>query len=55
MKSPMRTGEGTPVLSDERLARELLGTLDRTDFGHLGVRHEGKCVTATSTGASAPS
>jgi phosphoribosylaminoimidazole-succinocarboxamide synthase len=42
MKSPMRTGEGTPVLSDERLARELLGTLDRTDFGHLGARHEGK-------------
>ena len=30
------------MLSDERLARELLGTLDRTDFGHLGVRHEGK-------------
>ena len=30
------------MLSDERLARELLGTLDRTDFGHLGVRHQGK-------------
>jgi phosphoribosylaminoimidazole-succinocarboxamide synthase len=30
------------MLSDERIARELLGTLDRTDFGHLGVRHEGK-------------
>jgi phosphoribosylaminoimidazole-succinocarboxamide synthase len=42
MQSPQRTGEGTPVLSDERLARELLGTLDRTDFAHLGVRHEGK-------------
>ena len=42
MGSPLRTGEGTPMLSDERLARELLGTLDRTDFGHLGVRHEGK-------------
>ena len=34
--------EGTPMLSGERLARELQGTLDRTDFGHLGLRHEGK-------------
>lgn len=42
LESPLRTGEETPSLSDERLARELLGTLDRTDFGHLGVRHEGK-------------
>jgi phosphoribosylaminoimidazole-succinocarboxamide synthase len=42
MESPLRTAEGTPVISDERLARELLGTLDRTNFGHLGVRHEGK-------------
>ncbi|HUZ77956.1 MAG TPA: phosphoribosylaminoimidazolesuccinocarboxamide synthase, partial [Chloroflexota bacterium] len=38
MELPLRT----PMLSDERLARELLGTLDRTDFGHLGIRHEGK-------------
>lgn len=30
------------MLSDERLAKELRGTLDRTDFTHLGVRHEGK-------------
>ncbi|MGH3296402.1 MAG: phosphoribosylaminoimidazolesuccinocarboxamide synthase, partial [Trebonia sp.] len=42
MESPLRIEEGTPALSDERLARELLGTLDRTNFGHLGVRHEGK-------------
>ena len=42
MGSPLRIGEGTPALSDERLARELLGTLDRTDLGHLGVRHQGK-------------
>jgi len=42
MGSPLRMGEGMPVLSDERLARELLGTLGRTDFGHLGVRREGK-------------
>jgi phosphoribosylaminoimidazole-succinocarboxamide synthase len=42
MESPLRIEEGTPMPSDERLARELLGTLDRTDFGHLGVRHEGK-------------
>ena len=42
MESPLRIEEGTPMLSDERLARELLGTLDRTDFGHLGIRHEGK-------------
>jgi hypothetical protein len=35
-------GQGLPGSSDERLVRELLGTLDRTDFGHLGVRHEGK-------------
>ena len=32
----------SPMLSDDRLARELLGALDRTDFAHLGVRHEGK-------------
>ena len=37
-----RIGEGIPLLSAERLARELLGTLDRTDFHHLGARHEGK-------------
>jgi phosphoribosylaminoimidazole-succinocarboxamide synthase len=42
MGSPLWIVEGTPMLSDERLARELRGTLDRTDFGHLGVRHEGK-------------
>jgi phosphoribosylaminoimidazole-succinocarboxamide synthase len=42
MESPLRTGEGTPPLSGERLARELAGTLDRTEFGHLGVRHQGK-------------
>src|ERR1700730_12716351 len=42
MEPPLRIGEGTPALSDERLARELQGTLDRTDLGHLGVRHEGK-------------
>ena len=42
MASPLRTGPGRLVLTDERLARELLGTLDRTDLGHLGVRYEGK-------------
>ena len=42
MESPLRIGGGIPVLSDERLARELLGTLNRTDLGHLGVRREGK-------------
>ena len=42
MESALRIEEGTMMLSGERLARELLGTLDRTDFGHLGVRHEGK-------------
>ena len=42
MESPLRIDEGTPMLSDERLARELLGTLDRTDFARLGVRHAGK-------------
>ena len=42
MESSLRIEEGTPALSDERISRELLGTLDRTDFGHLGVRHEGK-------------
>ena len=42
MEPPQRIEEGTPMLSAERLARELLGTLDRTDFGHRGVRHEGK-------------
>jgi phosphoribosylaminoimidazole-succinocarboxamide synthase len=41
-ESPQRIGGGTPMLSAERLARELLGTLDRTDFPHLGVLHEGK-------------
>ena len=42
MEALPRTGEGTPVISEERLARELLGTLDRTDFSHVGVRQEGK-------------
>lgn len=42
LEPPLRIDGGTPMLSDDRLARELLGTLDRTDFGHLGVRHEGK-------------
>lgn len=41
MGSPFRI-EGVTMLSDERMARELLGTLDRTNFDHLGVRHEGK-------------
>jgi phosphoribosylaminoimidazole-succinocarboxamide synthase len=41
-ESGPRTEGGTPVLSEERLARELMGTLDRTDLAHLGVRHEGK-------------
>lgn len=30
------------MLTDERFAAELRGTLERTDFGHLGTRHEGK-------------
>jgi phosphoribosylaminoimidazole-succinocarboxamide synthase len=42
MEPPQRIGEGMAVLADDRLARELLGTLDRTDFSHLGVRREGK-------------
>ena len=42
MEALPRTGAGTPVISEERLARELLGTLDRTDFSHVGVRQEGK-------------
>ena len=42
MESPLRIEQGTPMLSDERLAMEVLGTLDGTDFVHLGVRHEGK-------------
>lgn len=42
MESSRRLEEGAPLLTEERLARELRGTLDRTDFGHLGERHEGK-------------
>ena len=30
------------MVSDERMAQELTGTLDRTDFKHLGVAHSGK-------------
>jgi phosphoribosylaminoimidazole-succinocarboxamide synthase len=30
------------VVSDERMAEELSGTLDRTDFAGLGVAHQGK-------------
>jgi DNA-binding transcriptional MerR regulator len=41
MESPP-IGARASALSEERLARELLGTLDRTDFSHLGVRHAGK-------------
>ncbi len=33
---------GPDVVSDERMARELTGTLDRTDFTHLGTAHTGK-------------
>jgi phosphoribosylaminoimidazole-succinocarboxamide synthase len=36
------TGAGTRLLPDDRMARELRGTLDRTDFAQLGVRHAGK-------------
>ena len=32
MEPPQRIEEGTPMLSAERLAREVLGTLDRTDL-----------------------
>ncbi len=39
---PGRDEEGMPMVSDERFVRELQGTLERTDFEHLGVRHEGK-------------
>jgi multiple sugar transport system permease protein/N,N'-diacetylchitobiose transport system permease protein len=42
VESALRVDEGAPMLTRERLVRELRGTLDRTDFGNLGVRHEGK-------------
>lgn len=42
VETPPPMAGGPPMLSDERLARELTGTLERTDFGHLGLRHEGK-------------
>ncbi|SDS94093.1 phosphoribosylaminoimidazolesuccinocarboxamide synthase [Microlunatus soli] len=42
VESALRVDEGAPLLTDRRMAKELHGTLDRTDFGHLGVRHEGK-------------
>lgn len=35
METPLR-------ISAERFAKELLGTLERTHFDHLGARHEGK-------------
>ena len=42
VESSLRVDEGAPMITNERFARELRGTLDRTAFGHLGVRHEGK-------------
>lgn len=42
VQSSLRVDEGAPMLTDERFAAELRGTLERTDFGHLGTRHEGK-------------
>ncbi|WP_266094986.1 phosphoribosylaminoimidazolesuccinocarboxamide synthase [Microlunatus elymi] len=42
VESSLRVDEGAPMLTGERFARELRGTLDRTEFGHIGVRHEGK-------------
>lgn len=42
VESSLRVDEAAPMLTQERLVRELQGTLDRTDFGHLGARHEGK-------------
>ena len=35
--------------------RGAAGTLDRTDFGHLGVRHEGKVRDSYVDGDAAPS
>ncbi|WP_460809559.1 phosphoribosylaminoimidazolesuccinocarboxamide synthase [Microlunatus endophyticus] len=42
MESSLRVDEGAPLISSERFAREVRGALDRTDFDHLGARHEGK-------------
>lgn len=42
MDSSLSTGRPAPLLSDNRLTAELHGTLDRTEFSHLGARHEGK-------------
>lgn len=42
MESPLRIGEAAPLVSGERMSRELRGTLERTDADHLGARHEGK-------------
>lgn len=42
VESVLRVDEGAPLLTDERFLKELRGTLDRTSFGHLGARREGK-------------
>ena len=42
VESALRVDEGAPMLTDERFLKELRGTLDRTSFGHLGARREGK-------------
>ena len=42
VESSLRVDEGAPMLTGERFAKELRGTLDRTEFSHRGVRHEGK-------------
>jgi phosphoribosylaminoimidazole-succinocarboxamide synthase len=42
LQASLRVDEGAPMVTNERFAKELRGTLDRTDFTQLGTRHAGK-------------
>ena len=49
--SPTPWRRGLQMISDERIERELRGTLDDTDFDHLGRPHKGKVRDSYTTGA----
>ena len=55
MESPLRIEEGTPMLSDERLAGNYWERLTEPTSVTLVSATRAKCVTATSTATFAPS
>ena len=48
--TPTPWKRGLQMISDERIERELRGTLDETTFEHLGFAHKGKVRDSYTTG-----